>query len=331
MVTKGDKGVSDLGFLALLLVVLFFAWVATGGPADDSNGPFLNARSATSTTTKNNSSSFLGSWGNYDAQRSVANDPVTGAPYSPWRGNIRLERGTAASADFSNEEYIVIKNSSRDQTATITGWRLKNGNDARLYPTDYGYRQGQAAIVVIPTGALTLLPTGLGIQQNITLAPGERAVVLSGKIINLRPIPIKTNFKVNKCSGYLEALPRYEFFPSLKLQCPDPEEEPEVSTFEDKCYNFIRRLSRCHTPEFNESRDDEPANVDGVVGLSRSCRDFLKERYNYTSCIARHSQEADFYTNEWRIFLNTNALWARSRETISLYDELGRLVDQISY
>lgn len=324
---------SDLGFLGLVLVVLFFAWVATGGPERDTGGPFLKTQRATSTTATKNSNSFLSSWRNRDrADNSTTYDPVTGASYSPWRGVIELERGTAASTDYSNEEYIVIKNIAREGTAvTITGWRLKNAGDARRYPTDYGYRQGQSAIIPIQTGALLLLPSGLGVQQSITLAPKERAVVLSGGILRSRPIKIQTNFKVNKCSGYLEALPEYKFYPSIKLQCPDPESEPEVANFEDKCYDFIRRMSRCHTPEFNESQNDKPANVDGVEGLSRTCRNFLKERYNYTSCVARHGQDEDFYTDEWRVFLNVGALWFNSRETISLYDELGRLVDRISY
>lgn len=322
-----NRGVSDLGLLAIAAIVLFVAWVASGGPGREVGGPFLT----TATSTKLRADTTKSS-GGFFGRRATDYETTDPSLYSPWRGVIELERGSAGSTDYSNEEYVIIKNVSRSgQPVTITGWRLKNAGDTRQYPTDYGYRQGQAAIVPIQTGALLLLPSGLGIQQPITLAPRERAVVLSGGILRSRPIKIQTNFKVNKCSGYLEALPEYKFYPSIKLQCPDPESEPEFKTLDDKCYSFVRRMSRCHTPEFNESTDRAPANVDGVEDLPRICRIFLKERYNYNSCIARHAGDADFYTNEWRIFLNVGALWFNTRETISLYDAQGLLVDQISY
>jgi hypothetical protein len=58
----------------------------------------------------------------------------------------------------------------------------------------------------------------------------------------------------------------------------------------------------------------------------------MATRLNYPSCVARNQNSAGFSTNEWRVFLGQKLeLWASSKESITLYDRAGNVVDRISY
>ena len=167
----------------------------------------------------------------------------------------------------------------------------------------------------------------------INLLPGGSATITTGRPPSTSQWPANVNFQTNACIGYLaEEVRDFRMSPTLPRQCPRPDEESGVNNLSDDCYDFVRRYSACHTPKF--TRDSEGYDLlDGRrYALPSTCRAYLLDHFSYDRCLVWHQTDPDFYGDEWRIFLNrTWELWAENRETISLYDAAGKLVDQISY
>jgi hypothetical protein len=333
----GPDAKSDLLWVIGMVALLAIAWFVTGGPGRPaaSGGPFIRPPEGTSLgDTYLPAGEAGGDLGNGSLRTNTADDPdqfTATAVKSPYYGQVRLGKGTAQSADKPNDEYVTIENRSKG-AVTVSGWSLKNGDDERTHLTWAGnYINVKARWVVIPTGQVVLnpaLPTNLA---PITLAPGEQAVVTTGRIIRSRPIAIDSSFKTNICTGYLADLPGYEFEPSLPRECPAPRDEPGINSLPEDCYDYVRGLSRCHAPEFDENADGEDT-VDGRVMKLRSvCEDYIEEHFSYEGCLKYHSGDANFLGDEWRVFLRTGELWRESRESITLYDNTGRLVDRITY
>lgn len=321
---------SDLLWVIGMVALLAIAWFATGGPGRPAaeGGPFIRPPEGTTL------GDTYGDLGNGSLRTNTADDLdqfTATAVKSPYYGQVRLGKGTAQSAERPNDEYVTIENRSKG-AVTISGWSLKNGDDERPHLTWSGnYINVKARWVVIPNGQIILnpaLPTNL---TSITLATGEQAVITTGRIIRSRPIAIDSSFKTNICTGYLADLPGYEFEPSLPRKCPAPRDEPGVNSLPEDCYDYVRRLSRCHAPEFDESRDNG-LTIDGRATEMRSvCRNYIKEHFSYEGCLKYHLGDANFLGDKWRVFLRTGELWRESRESITLYDNAGRLVDRITY
>lgn len=282
------------------------------------------------TPTKVNSSiekGFVDSNGN-----TIPNENI-----SPWKGKVAIEKGTASSEYQTYKEYIVLRTSGlkKNETVNITGWSLTNGKGARLYQINDTQIKGTTDRVVIPQASRVFLTTGKNYPGPIVLGPSSRVYLNTGNVPNKLPFEV-TSFQVNKCSGYIATTENYKFYPSLSRSCPDPEKEIDLDTLDENCYKFVRSLATCHTPEFKERTKVgdhyEYGYVDGVGNLSNQCKVILKNYFNYNSCVAIHGTDPDFLKNEWRVFLNRPwELWAKTRETITLYDNMGRFVDDLSY
>ncbi len=256
---------------------------------------------------------------------------------SPWKGKVNIQKGTAGSEYQPYKEYITLRTTrlKDGETINLTGWSLSNGKGARFYQIGDKQVAGSSDRVFIPQASRVFLTKGVNYQSPIIVGKNSRVVLLTGNVPNRLPFAV-TNFQVNKCSGYIESMENYKFFPPINLSCPDPEDEVRIASLEDSCYKFIRSLRMCHTPEFPERTrvgdSWEYGYVDGVAGLSNQCKAILKTHFNYESCVALHGTDPDFLQNEWRVFLNRSwELWAKNRETITLYDNLGRVVDELSY
>lgn len=66
--------------------------------------------------------------------------------------------------------------------------------------------------------------------------------------------------------------------------------------------------------------------------LSSSCQDFVTQNANYKTCLDNHKGDSDFYLPEWRIYLErSEELWKKKRETITLYDDKNNIIDSQSY
>ncbi len=150
---------------------------------------------------------------------------------------------------------------------------------------------------------------------DVFLPPSGRALISSGKS------PIGASFRVNMCTGYLGQF--QTFTPDLRHDCPEPLKELEnYGPYEESsCRTFVSAIPRCQT--YNSSL---PNNI------SLSCKNFVNTRLNYNGCVARHKDEPNFYTNEWRLFLESSVeLWKGKQEIIRLLDNKDLTIDALTY
>ncbi|MEX2013408.1 MAG: hypothetical protein WD897_00635 [Parcubacteria group bacterium] len=246
--------------------------------------------------------------------------------------DVSLGVGNASYAYQPYEEYITIDNRGRE-SVDITNWRLKNGKDKRAYNLGGDLQYFPADTATINRAAPFVSPTGFNKFQNVILKPGENAIITTGSIGSRLPYKI-VSFKENICSGFLEDLPEYEFTPQLERNCPRPKNEPGMSALDTECRRFIENMSSCHMPEFDtiDSEGNICRNCVDSRALSSSCVAFIKNHFNYGSCIANHVNDPDFSGRTWRIFLGKGwEMWAQEYETIELFDQRGRLVDYKNY
>ena len=239
---------------------------------------------------------------------------------------MSIDSGNCQYEIQPNQEYIALEaNYNNPAPIVVTGWLVANGKSS------LASRSGPTA-VTIPGGTRLFIGNSANPATTpITLVPGARLVLTTGRMPNSDPYPINANFLTNKCTGYLDALPQYRFTPTLRRSCPSPAKEPGVSNLDNECYQFSSRLSYCHTPKIERDTDGYEF-IDGVSGLSGYCRAFLEEHFNYNACVKWHEQDQDFYGDEWRVYLNRSwELWAPNRERITLYDQLGKIVAEESY
>ena len=330
---KDKKVVGGIsGFSIIIgLMVLFSFWLTTHGPGavndiskSASSTPTTQSQKTSVTKTASTKTSNSQTTTNKDEEKNI----------SPYKGKITLRSGTAKSTYQPRQEYIIISARGNDEPINIGGWTLKNGRDKQLQTISGNTVRLQSTIVRIPSSGVALYnpyyPQN-NRQVPITLKSGERAIITTGGSPVLRGVTVKDNFKLNRCLGYLEDGSGYRAYPKLSYKCPASKDVPGISYLDDTCYDFARSIRACHTPE-DVYVKDEGNCLDKNCKLTSYCRSFIKENYNFNACFSRYSGDEDFVGPEWRIFLNQNfELWADRRETISLYDTKGLLVDEISY
>lgn len=324
MAKDEEKGnpVSDLKWLLIIILAIWFI------------GKF-GLSGLVQSTTNTGKVTVSKNFSSLDVQ------PISGnqSNESKWKGMIKIGRGNSSGATHPNQEYITLQTERRNNgPINITSWFLTNGKDRKSFIISGNDRQakGVSDRVTLSQGTLIFIPNGNNLQQDIVLDPGDEAIITTGKVPNGIPFEIKINFKENICTGYIEDLKDYNFTPSLRRNCPDPEDEEGVSSLDDVCYKFVNQMSTCHTPEFKDIfyKNKEPFTgyVDNVGNLSQQCKNFIKRNYSYESCVINHFSDENFFGKSWRIFLNyPRELWAKDREVITLYDSEGKMVDQLIY
>lgn len=267
---------------------------------------------------------FLDDTPTIDGGASFGNDGLANVPASarsPYAGTISLSSGSASFAVQTGDEYVTLRNSGA-RSVTVTGWTLTNGKGTRPIQTSQNsYVYPVADSATIGQGTEFLDPTGRFSVGSIVLRPGDSALVTTGLPGASFPFSINTSFRENICQGYLK---NYPFTPSLSLMCPLPVNDPLIRTVTDECYDYLSSLNRCQDPEkYDKKRFDAQTS---------QCKNFMTQRLNYSACVANNKGVSGFSLNQWRIFLNKpKELWASQRETITLYDSRGLIVDQISY
>lgn len=283
-----------------------------------------------SSTSDNNGSNYSNSGSYFSSSDSSSsnNDSLT----SPYSNSISIGTGNASYVYQPRDEYITIYNRG-NKSIDITGWQLQNGKDERAYYLGGSLQHFTADIAYVPQSPLFISPSGNNNFQNVILQGGENAILTTGSIGSALPYKI-TSFKENICSGYLQDMPEYNFTPSLNRNCPQPRNEIGIENLDTECRRFVEGISTCHTPTFNSGDNmGEPCStcVDGKR-LSNACYAYIKDHFNYGSCIAYHGQDENFFGRTWRIFLNKGwEMWAKEYETIQIFDKLGRLVNTYSY
>jgi hypothetical protein len=315
---KGSDNMEALTGIAIIFLVLFLVILPNrhGGP--------VTPQSASDTQVRG-----ISNKGNLTTLSSGVDN--TNLTPSSWAESIGISSGNASYVYQPSEEYISIENWG-ESAVNITGWKLRNAKDKRTIETGGRLRSYLADEGTIPSGVLYIPTNSSPAYQNIVLNNGERAIVTTGKISLSKPYAI-TSFKENVCTGYLEN-DDYTFVPNLNRNCPEPSDEPGVEGLSMECQDFIDNMSSCHTPDF-ETRDASGnicRNCADGVKLTPMCIKFLKDHYTYKGCIANHLRDEGFQGNTWRVYMGkTFEMWASRRETISLFDQFGRLVDSLSY
>ncbi len=222
---------------------------------------------------------------------------------SQFEGKINISRCRGSRSD-ADEEYIELK--------------VKTATDEKIHISDWVLKSAMTG-VQIQIGEASKLPYSSRVNKEypVFVSNGDKIIIVSGRS------PLGVSFQVNKCSGYLEQFQDFE--PSLSKKCPLIEDEdlPRAgpNAFDDDCWDYIERLSRCETPI-----DDLP------LDMQHECRVYLTTEVNYNACVDTHKNDSDFYQPEWRIFLDRdNELWKKKREIIELLDDDGKLADVCNY
>lgn len=323
-----------IGFIALiLLMILSKLGIVT------IEGANLSGSSSTSTASRSTRSG--GSTRNLTPAQEIKKNEKAAieAGKSIWDGKITLSRGNASSEFQPYKEYIVISGSRlKDEKVNIAGWTLTNARGTIPYQLNDGRVYYPSDSVTIPGAARLFVLDGVNSNSPVVLEKGSKVTVITGSLANNSNKYLNVSgFQINQCSGYVEKLPQFDFQPKLTTsRCPDPEDEVDVRGLEKSCRAFVEGMPRCHTPEFDTRTiikgERQRDCVDGVCGLTTQCRVMLENTFSYNACVARHSSEPDFLTKEWRVYLNNKwELWAKRDETIRLFDNEGKVVDEISW
>lgn len=283
----------DLIWVLVFFIILGFVWYYTGGPSRPSSKSGLFLISPSETTREEVSV----------PTETIIKEELPKKEFqreSVYKFKVDLLIDQNIKKFDPQEEHVTIQASfANSESINISNWSLENGTGLRI-------NIGQATL---------LLKTGdINLQQNILLAPGEKAIVASGES------PLGTGFKLNKCTGYLEQM--QDFFPPLFLDCPDPiNDEILPANLDNSCIDYIRR-------EFEKCK----AYFTYPSNLSSACQDYINERINYRGCVQWHKNDPNFYKSEWRVYLNKKTeFWDNDRETVILYDENNKIVDWEKY
>lgn len=155
------------------------------------------------------------------------------------------------------------------------------------------------------------MSAALGLQAGVK--GGNKLVISTGKS------PTGASFQLNKCSGYLEQF--LDFIPEIPRKCPTPSSLASYKTLEKSCQTFIKTIPPCET-----NRKEYPTELSGT------CRYYIGTNVGYNACVANNKNNEDFYSTEWRIYLNrSEELWAAAGEAIMLLDSEGKLIASVKY
>lgn len=311
----------DAWFFIGIFVFIFLVWVATGGPLHPISftGPALPQPEELGGGTYfqlprapfsigSPRVTLPGSSSGYNSGQYSPLSPVYGITFgtpSAYQNVFLMQRNisNASSSNPSNEYLQFSLSQNAPFPVSISGWKL------------YSEATGHSAI--IPSGTKTMTSGAVNPPEYITLAPGERAIVTSGRS------PVGASFRENKCTGFLNTY--QQFYPPLPRNCPDPAQELELFYGSDyirdsSCLNYVRKLSRCETVLFPPK------------SISSTCKKFVSKHLNYNACVAAHKDDTDFNGTVWRIYLGqSRSLWRASYEVVKLIDYTGKTVGQFTY
>lgn len=293
--------INDFGWLTLFLIVIGVIWFAQGGPVRlTSISPLLKIAEFKPAPPSSGEKSGISQTNNNNQIAPEQIAPPIPATESPYKEKISLNAYHAKESD-PQKEYIEIKTISKTEPILITGWTLKGK---------------EGLDIIIGQGAYLPYSSQTNQQNQIYLEPNATAIITTGQS------PIGTSFRLNICTGYFNQFQK--FFPSLTEECPVVPADSVPLSYPAACFNFVKSLSRCRMP----------ANIpyETAIEIGNDCILFLKEKSNYSGCVNSHKDEENFYKKEWRIYLGRNKeLWNNQRDKITLRDQQGKIIDEVSY
>lgn len=314
----------DAWFFVGVFVFIFLIWIATGGPLHQIafTGPRLAApQELGGGTYLSFPRAPFGIGGYYVSLpgssngEGVSNNSQTSLPTfvgsnvfgtpSPYRSAVRMSHSVsgAGSTEPKNEYVEISVPQNSNAPITISGWTLVS--------------DASGARATIPKGTELPISGTINATEDIVLAPGDRALIMSGSS------PIGASFRENKCIGYFSSF--QSFYPSLSQNCPVPSNELKTLytgnyISDASCIDSVDRLSRCQVMLTPPST------------LSSACQNFMIQYLNYNGCVATHKNDTDFKGITWRVYLGrTTSLWRARHELVKLLDMNGKTVDAFSY
>ena len=298
---------SDAWLIIGIFVFAFILWAATGGPNRPISfaGPYLTPISTIGdaegdyseegTDTRGGGTSWWGS-ANNDRDKELA---IWGT-VSPFKDQVRIGSGSGGpGATDLAREYVTMRATSDAESVNVTGWQIMS--------------MKTGASVTIPQAQIIAQQAG---SSNIILNSGQEVIVSTGRSL------VGASFRDNACTGYLAQ--GRTFTPSLRTSCPAPLDElgdffeGDASSY-NECRETVRSFQRCTAPSIPR-------------GTSSRCRNFIEDRLSYAGCVRVHKNDAEFYADTWRVYVDrSKELWRTDNETLRLVDREGRTVDVYTY
>ncbi len=295
-----------LKWLIVIFIGLWVVWVFTGGPerGTSQGGIFIKPSDSIENSWKTyNKNKFTIGQSTEKIQEDLEKaQEIVGV--SSYKDKVIIKNGYASNDD-PNREYLIIESSKKNkEKINITDWTLESVITGKK--------------IAIKKASYLPYTSTVNTEEPIFLSPGDKAFITTGRS------PIGVSFRTNLCTGYLEQF--QDFYPTLKKQCPRPEDEKDFITtgpnrLNDECIDYTERIPRCTL-----------VTKSLPIDMQYECSLYISSKINYNSCVGNHKNEEIFYGSEWRIFLNRDEeLWKSRRETIKLLDGNGNFVDSITY
>jgi len=200
--------------------------------------------------------------------------------------------------DMTSE--LTLSTNNLESSVIVSGWLI---------------RANLGGSVEIPRAVADFSPYGVNQESDIVLVPGQYIRMYSWKSANGR------NFRLNKCTGFLNQ--QISFSPSLPEDCPSIVQDKRIITFTGACQDFLRSLPSCRVPLANDLN-----RYTGTNDLE--CRR-IADQYTFGNCYDSNKTRADFYSNEWRVWLNGGMRFDPKHDRLILYDKQGLVVDEYVY
>lgn len=255
--------------------------------------------------------------GNPIAQPSLPNPEPTPEPITPpygftlaqlsqFYGKVRIS-GFSMSQDYATPSTFSL---SGDGVITkeidIRGWKLR-GN--------------KGADVVVPGAVRDYNPVTVPTTGALLVNAGTTVQFWSSKS------PVDLNFRLNKCTGYFNKTDPNTginlFDPELPRDCPVPFEYEALVRLSGVCQDFIRSLSSCYIPT--------PEEINSVSIYDNGGCSALAQKVGYYNCYAQYHFIPEFFSNEWRVWLNRGFSFDPIHDQLLLLDTQNLLVDRLIY
>ena len=233
----------------------------------------------------------------YAVKSPVAPRVLQGKPAQPqtsaYKGKVQMS--VSGTSSEPNSESVTIYNVSEKDKISITGWIIENSNGERF---------------VIPKGH-DLPGFSAFAQDPILLRPGDRAYVNAGAQGK------QMDFRTNLCVGYFSEFS--DFNPAVYSSCPRPDTS-KLLHLKDICISLIESTPSCRMPK--------TANT----FIDSTCSEYLSANLNYVGCVENYRSRNDFFSNEWRIWMQRKGEFMRNtHDKIILKDPQERVAAEYSY
>jgi len=217
---------------------------------------------------------------------------------SPYYGQVKI--GSVSAGNFYSPSQFSLSANSLNAPLDITGWHLKSN----------------VGDISVPPAVADYNPSGFSSNSDI--------IVQNGSYVNFydSSSPVLKNLRMNECAGYLNNT--YDFNPSLPANCPVMYDRSEITSFSGLCQNIILSIWGCSTPSANQ--------LNNLASYSdQVCKNFIVDRFSYNGCYKYHRTDSNFFSGEWRVWMNGAINFDQSHDRLLLLDGSGLLVDQYYY